>query len=141
VRDLHAGVLELAGDGSIHAAAHITGGGIAENVPRALPPGLGARIRLGSWPEPPIFGLLRRVSRVRGRLFSTFNMGVGMVLVAAPEHVEGILRRSPDRTFVIGENQRGNGYRARGRLPSVTTRSGHVLATYRSPVAANAMKS
>ena len=103
-------VLAFAKDGLVHAAAHITGGGFIENVPRALPPGLGATIRSGSWPEPPIFGLLRRVSGASEiDMFSTFNMGVGMVLVVDPENVEEILRRSEDRAFVIGEVRAGAG--------------------------------
>jgi phosphoribosylformylglycinamidine cyclo-ligase len=103
-------ILALAKDGLVRAAAHITGGGFIENVPRALPPGLGATIRRGSWPEPPIFGLLRRVSGASEiDMFSTFNMGVGMVLVVDPEHVEEILRRSQDRSFVIGEVRVGAG--------------------------------
>ena len=94
----------------MRAAAHITGGGFNENVPRALPPGLGATIRRGSWPEPPIFDLLRRVSGAsEADMFSTFNMGVGMVLVVDPENVEEILRRSQDRGFVIGEVRAGAG--------------------------------
>jgi phosphoribosylformylglycinamidine cyclo-ligase len=103
-------ILALAKDGLVRAAAHITGGGFIENVPRALPSGLGATIRRGSWPEPPIFGLLRRVSGASEiDMFSTFNLGVGMVLVVDPEHVEEILRRSQDRSFVIGEVRVGAG--------------------------------
>ena len=103
-------VLELASDGLIKAAAHITGGGFVENVPRALPPGLGAQIRRGSWPEPAIFGLVRRASEASDDdMFSTFNMGVGMVLVVDPERTEEILRRSVGRAFVIGEVRAGAG--------------------------------
>jgi phosphoribosylformylglycinamidine cyclo-ligase len=103
-------VLAFVKDGLVHAAAHITGGGFMENVPRALPPGLGSTIRSGSWPEPPIFGLLRRVSGASEiDMFSTFNMGVGMVLVVDPENVEEILRRSQDRAFVIGDVCAGGG--------------------------------
>ncbi len=103
-------VLAFAKDGLVHAAAHITGGGSIENVPRALPPGLGATLRSGSWPEPPIFDLLRRVSGASETdMFSTFNMGVGMVLVVEPENVAEILRRSQDRGFVIGEVRAGAG--------------------------------
>jgi phosphoribosylformylglycinamidine cyclo-ligase len=76
----------------LHAAAHITGGGFPENVPRALPPGLGARIERGTWREHPIFGLLAREASLTDEdLFTTFNMGLGMVLVAAPEHVDDVL--------------------------------------------------
>src|SRR2546430_11920474 len=53
-------VLKLAGEGWVHAAAHITGGGLVENVPRALPEGLGAEIDRGSWPTQPIFELVGR---------------------------------------------------------------------------------
>ena len=104
-------VLAFAKDGLVHAAAHITGGGFIENVPRALPPGLGATIRSGSWPEPPIFELLRRVSGASETdMFSTFNMGVGMVLVVDPENVAEILRRSQDRCV---RDRRGPGGRGR----------------------------
>jgi phosphoribosylformylglycinamidine cyclo-ligase len=103
-------VLELAKAGLVNAAAHITGGGFFDNVPRALPPGVGAFIRRGSWPEPAIFGLVRRASGASDKdMFSTFNMGVGMVLVAHPDDVEEILHRSEDRAFVIGEVRSGAG--------------------------------
>ena len=103
-------VLALAGDGLVHAAAHITGGGFHENVPRALPPGLGARIRRGSWPEPPIFGLVQRASGASGdELFSTLNMGIGMVLVTGTGEAEEILRRSEGEAFVIGSLVEGAG--------------------------------
>jgi phosphoribosylformylglycinamidine cyclo-ligase len=103
-------VLGLARAGLIHAAAHITGGGVVENVPRAIPPGLGATIRRGSWREPAIFELVRRASGASDHdMFSTFNMGVGMVLVVDPERVEEILHRSGERAFVIGEVGAGAG--------------------------------
>jgi phosphoribosylformylglycinamidine cyclo-ligase len=103
-------VLSLADDGLLHAAAHITGGGFVENIPRALPPGSGARIRRGSWPEPAIFELVREAASASDAdMFSTFNMGVGMVLVVDPGDVEEILRRSQDRAFVIGEVVAGPG--------------------------------
>ena len=103
-------VLSLATDGLLHAAAHITGGGFLENVPRALPPGFGARIRRGTWPEPAIFGLVRGAADASDAdMFSTFNMGVGMVLVVDPGNVEETLRRSQDRAFAIGEVVAGSG--------------------------------
>ncbi|MGZ5298860.1 MAG: phosphoribosylformylglycinamidine cyclo-ligase [Actinomycetota bacterium] len=103
-------VLGLARAGLINAAAHITGGGFIENVPRSLPPGLGALIRRGSWPEPEIFGLVRRASSATDdEMFATFNMGVGMVLIADAEDVQEILRRSEDRAFAIGEVRPGAG--------------------------------
>lgn len=85
-------VLALHRAGLLHAAAHITGGGFHENIPRALPPGLGARIERGTWREHAIFGLLaREASLTDDDLFTTFNMGLGMVLVVAPEHMEAVL--------------------------------------------------
>ena len=103
-------VLALVRDGLVHAAAHVTGGGFVENVPRALPDGLGARIRRGSWPEPPIFDLVREASGATDAdLFSTFNMGVGMMLVTGADEAQEILRRSEGRAFAIGEVVPGSG--------------------------------
>ena len=106
-------VLELARDGLVHAAAHITGGGFLENVPRALPPGHGATIRRGAWPEQPIFTLLADAAGdTPEELFSTFNMGIGMVLVATAGNAEEILRRDgPHDAFRIGEVVEGSGVR------------------------------
>jgi phosphoribosylformylglycinamidine cyclo-ligase len=70
------------------AAAHITGGGLLENLPRCLPNGLAARLRPGAWEVPPIFELVQRRGRVdEDEMYGTFNMGLGMVLVTetAPE--------------------------------------------------------
>jgi phosphoribosylformylglycinamidine cyclo-ligase len=76
-------VLALARDGVVHSAAHVTGGGLPENLPRALPEGLGAEVRLGSWPIPPVFELIGEVSGAGEEdLRTTFNLGIGMVLVA-----------------------------------------------------------
>jgi phosphoribosylformylglycinamidine cyclo-ligase len=88
-------VLELRRDGLLNAAAHITGGGFLENVPRVLPPGLGARIRRGSWPEPPVFDLIRRGPGLTDEeLFGTFNMGIGMVLAVEPGFADEVLART-----------------------------------------------
>jgi phosphoribosylformylglycinamidine cyclo-ligase len=85
-------VLRLHRAGLLHAAAHVTGGGLVENVPRALPPGLGARIERGTWVEHPIFTILQHASGASDDdLFATLNMGLGMVLVVAPEHVDGVV--------------------------------------------------
>ena len=107
-------VLALARDGLVNAAAHVTGGGFHENIPRALPPGARARVFRDRWMEPPIFGLIREVSDATpDDLFSTFNMGIGMVLVATPDHGEEILRRSQGRAFKIGEVVEGTGVEVR----------------------------
>jgi phosphoribosylformylglycinamidine cyclo-ligase len=101
-------VLDLRRRGLVHAAAHITGGGFVENVPRMLPTGLGAVLERGSWGEPPIFGLLQREAALSDEdLFSTFNMGLGMVLAVAPEDAEGV----GDAGRVVGHVEEGAGVR------------------------------
>src|SRR5206468_7566663 len=78
-------VLRLARAGLVRAAAHITGGGFVENVPRALPAGLGARVDRGSWPEQPILELIRRrAGLTHANMIGTFKMGIGMVLGVGP---------------------------------------------------------
>ena len=97
-------VVSLAHDGLIHAAAHVTGGGVFENLPRILPDGLGAAIHRGAWPEHPIFGLVQEASGASDDdMFATFNMGVGMLLLVAPEAVEEVVARSGHQAFRIGE--------------------------------------
>jgi phosphoribosylformylglycinamidine cyclo-ligase len=90
-------VVSLARAGQVHAAAHVTGGGLSENVPRALPDGLGAEIDLGSWPVPAIFELIRTAADASDDdMFATFNMGVGMVLVVPPDRAEDVIGRAAD---------------------------------------------
>jgi phosphoribosylformylglycinamidine cyclo-ligase len=84
-------VLAMARAGRVHAAAHVTGGGFAENVPRVLPEGAGAEIDRGSWSVPPIFELVQReAGATDDDMFETFNMGIGMVLVVPPESADAI---------------------------------------------------
>jgi phosphoribosylformylglycinamidine cyclo-ligase len=84
-------VLPLVERGWVKAMAHITGGGLQENVPRSLPDGCGAQIEAGSWPEPPIFTALRDAGSVpESEMRRTFNCGIGMVVIVAPEAVEHI---------------------------------------------------
>jgi len=72
----------------LRGLAHITGGGLPGNVPRVLPDGLGVELRWGSWPVPPIFGLLERLGELtRDDLLQTFNLGVGMVCLVGPDHL------------------------------------------------------
>ena len=101
-------VLDLHRRGLLHAAAHITGGGFVENVPRMLPEGLGARLDRGAWTEPAIFGLLQREAGLSDEdLFATFNMGLGMVLAVDPEHVDAVAAHGP----VVGLVETGSGVR------------------------------
>jgi phosphoribosylformylglycinamidine cyclo-ligase len=104
-------VVALHRAGLVHAAAHITGGGLLENVPRVLPPGLGARIERGTWTELPIFDeIRRRADATDADMLATFNMGIGMVLVVGPDEVDDVLSRAGGSTR-IGDVVPGSGLR------------------------------
>ena len=76
----------------VHAMAHITGGGLPENLDRALPPTLDAEIDASSWRVPAVFGVLMDAGNVeRSEMYRTFNMGVGMVVICAPSDVKSVL--------------------------------------------------
>jgi phosphoribosylformylglycinamidine cyclo-ligase len=97
----------------VRALCHITGGGFPGNLPRTLPPGLGARVRPGAWPVPALFRLIQRGGAVGDlEMLRTFNMGIGMVLVVSPEDlhdVEHSLERRGEPSFVIGSVAPGEG--------------------------------
>jgi len=111
-------VVSLARAGLVHAAAHVTGGGLPENVPRALPAGFGAEIDLGSWPVPAIFELVRMAADVSDDdMFATFNMGVGMVLVVPVESSSEVISataRSGMDPYPIGRVKSQGGVWFRG---------------------------
>lgn len=78
----------------VKGLAHITGGGIAGNLERILPPGLGAALERGSWAEPPIFALIQERGAIgTGEMFRVFNMGVGMIAAVAPTDEAELLER------------------------------------------------
>ena len=91
----------------IHGVSHITGGGFYENVPRCIPDGLCARIEKNALEVPPVFGLLQRMGRIPERdMFNTYNMGTGMILVAAKEQADAAIAAlvaNGQRAAVIGE--------------------------------------
>ncbi|WP_420453511.1 phosphoribosylamine--glycine ligase [Ilumatobacter sp.] len=93
----------LAG-GAVKALAQITGGGLAENLPRVLPDGVGAEVDLGSWPVPPLFRLVRELTPRMSvdELHRTLNMGIGMVVVCAPGDVDAVRGEIDEGTWVIG---------------------------------------
>jgi phosphoribosylformylglycinamidine cyclo-ligase len=92
--------LEAAGV-PIHALAHITGGGVYDNLPRALPAGLGAAIKRESWDIPPIFELLARLGGLAEReAFHALNMGLGMLVVVAPDAADVALQALPEARLV-----------------------------------------
>ena len=99
-------MLELLKLGLVKSIAHITGGGFHENLPRALPDGLQAEVDLASWRAPALFDLIAdRGGIPPEEMFSTFNMGVGMCVVTAPEHADdalALLASSGESPFRLG---------------------------------------
>ncbi|MFP4569719.1 phosphoribosylformylglycinamidine cyclo-ligase [Rhodosalinus sp.] len=106
--------------GGLRALAHVTGGGLTENLPRVLPEGLGARIDLGAWALPPVFGWLRAAGGVaEDEMLKSFNCGIGMVAVVAPDRAEALaalLATGGERVAVIGRVETGQGVAYDGRL-------------------------
>jgi len=89
--------------GALSAMAHVTGGGIEENLPRSLPEGLGAWVDCTSWQAPQVFKTLAEAGQVEAReMYRVFNMGVGMILVAPPERLSEVLSRAGD-AWEMGE--------------------------------------
>ncbi len=113
-------VLNAIAQGGVHAAAHITGGGLTENLPRVLPEGLGAEIDLGTWRLPPVFEWLAHEGGLdQGELLKTFNAGIGMALVVAPDRADALcatLRDAGETVCAIGRVTEGNGLRYTGTL-------------------------
>ncbi len=95
----------------VSALAHVTGGGITENLPRVLPRGTAAAIELGSWPVQPIFEHLQQLGSVpQDEMLRTFNMGLGMLLVvpsAKFKKVQTVLDRIGEKFFTIGRIIKG----------------------------------
>ena len=106
--------------GGVHGLAHITGGGITENPPRVLPEGLACEIDLASWSLPPVFRWLRDTAGMaEAELLKTFNCGIGMMLVVAPERAPAIadlLRGLGETVVPMGRVVAGQGVGYRGRL-------------------------
>ena len=99
-------LLPLLKAGRIHALAHITGGGLLENVPRVLPDGTRAVIDAASWPLPPLFGWLQQQGRMEAaELARTFNCGIGMILAVAPAEAAAVtaaLKAAGETVFAVG---------------------------------------
>ncbi|TWI56029.1 phosphoribosylformylglycinamidine cyclo-ligase [Halalkalibacter nanhaiisediminis] len=105
-------------DHDVHGMAHITGGGFYENIPRMLPEGVQVEVENGSWPIPPIFSLLQKYGKLTDKeLFSTFNMGIGMVVVVPEKGHEDVIRlleSHGESAHVIGRVQPGSGVTIEG---------------------------
>ena len=106
--------------GGVHGLAHITGGGLTENLPRVLPEGLGARIDLGSWTMPPVFKWLAAEGGLtQAEMLKTFNAGIGMVLVVAEDKAEALaalLSEAGERVHRLGHVAPGAGVSSTGAL-------------------------
>ena len=100
---------------TLHALAHITGGGLPGNLGRPFPEALAAHIETSTWDVPGLFALIRRTGNVEdAEMFHTFNMGVGMIVAVAPADLEATLRALPG-SWRIGEVvERGSGGAVRG---------------------------
>jgi len=97
----------------VRAMAHITGGGLVGNIPRVLPKGLNAVIKKSSWPVPPVFSFLQKKGPVEeSEMFRVFNMGIGFVLIVAPDFANSIakkLKRYGENIYKIGTITAGTG--------------------------------
>ena len=106
--------------GAIKALAHITGGGLSENLPRVLPDGLAAHIDLATWTAPAVFGWLARAGNLDdAEMLRTFNCGIGLVLVAAqvarPTRCCAALLAAGEAPVRIGEIEPGRGVKSQAK--------------------------
>ena len=105
-RSYRAAITLLHDAGLLKAAAHITGGGITDNLPRVLPKGAGAEIDTTAWPELPVFSLLKKLGNMPAADYRrTFNTGIGMILVIGERKAakaEKLLARAKESLFTIG---------------------------------------
>ena len=114
--------------GAVKALAHITGGGLSENLPRVLPAGIAAHVDLSAWQAPPVFRWLQETAGVDdAEMLRTFNCGIGLVLVVAREAADAvlsILREAGENPITIGETEAGRGVisQAKGKGQSEAVR-------------------
>lgn len=98
---------------TVNGIIHITGGGFFENIPRIIPEGLGVKINIGSWKILPVFEYIQRCGNIdRNEMFSTFNMGIGMIMVVdkgRAESIMDILIKAGEEPCIIGEIVTGEG--------------------------------
>ena len=98
----------------VKGLAHITGGGLTDNIPRILPNGRSARVERSTWAVPALFDYLQQMGKVSDdEMFRTFNMGIGMVLVCSPIDVEAVqnqlAKAGESNSLIIGQVAKGNG--------------------------------
>ena len=103
-------------DGAIRGLAHITGGGLSENIPRVMPAGIAAHIDLDAIAVPPVFGWMRAAGRLdQEEMLRTFNCGIGMIVIAAKAKADAVvaaLRAAGETPAVIGEVEKGRGVKS-----------------------------
>jgi len=96
----------------IHAMAHITGGGITDNLPRVLPKGTSAVVEMGTWPVLPVFSHMQKIGNVpQEDMMRTFNMGLGMVLVVPAKkfkRVQSMVEKLGEKAHLIGRIVKGD---------------------------------
>lgn len=106
-------LLALAKAVPVRSFAHITGGGITENIPRVIPPGLEVQLSAKTWKQPPVFDWLQRVGSIpTAEMYRTFNCGIGMTVCVAAEHCEKAMKTLTELgelPAMIGEVRRGDG--------------------------------
>jgi phosphoribosylformylglycinamidine cyclo-ligase len=102
---------KLIGADLVNAIAHITGGGITDNLPRVLPKGMAAIVEMGSWPNLPVFAHMQKLGNVADdEMMRTFNMGIGMVLVvpaAKFKRVQTLVEKCGEKSYLIGRIVKG----------------------------------
>ncbi len=112
--------LEAVTAGGVHALAHITGGGITENLPRVLPDDMGAEVDLNAWALPGVFAWLAKTGGMdQAEMLKTFNCGVGMVLAVSRDHataLESLLTQAGETVIRMGHVTSGTGVRCTGSL-------------------------
>ena len=96
----------------VHAMAHITGGGITDNLPRVLPKGAAAVVEMGTWPVLPVFTHMQHIGNVpQDEMMRTFNMGIGMVLVVPAKkfkRVQSMVEKAGEKAYLIGRIVKGD---------------------------------
>lgn len=103
-------LLPLIKEGRIKALAHITGGGLVENIPRVLPDEVKVELESHLWEIPPLFTWVAQMGPVElSEMYTTFNMGIGMVLIAAPEECDALLERISHKGWKIGRVEERKG--------------------------------
>ncbi|MGI6216064.1 MAG: phosphoribosylformylglycinamidine cyclo-ligase [Coriobacteriales bacterium] len=115
----------------IHACAHITGGGITENLDRALPRGLDAQVRVGSWPEPRIVRMVAKAARLSLReQLKTLNSGIGMCIICPPDSLADVMEHfamEGEEPYVIGSVVKGPDPDAKGKVTYIDVETGEAL--------------